>query len=143
MSRRATQQGIGPRHFNLTAGHYANTTALNHRLQDMIFISPEIFETLCVPILALSAGAILQQNPRSQSAGLLVSFFGAQTAMNLFMKQAPRHGAESSELVFGGSFARSPKRSLAAPSSRRGTRALETCSTSPGQGKGFRRSSAR
>ncbi|CAE7855172.1 unnamed protein product [Symbiodinium sp. KB8] len=74
-------------HFNLTAGHYANTTALNHRLQDMIFISPEIFETLCVPILALSAGAILQQNPRSQSAGLLVSFFGAQTAMNLFMKQ--------------------------------------------------------
>eukprot|EP00439_Symbiodinium_sp_Y106_P046321 s5309_g5.t3 len=74
-------------HFNLTAGHYANTTALDHRLQDMIFISPEIFETLCVPILALSAGAILQQNPRSQSAGLLVSFFGAQTAMNLFMKQ--------------------------------------------------------
>jgi len=71
--------------FNGTAGHYANAT--DHGLQDMIFISPEIFETLCVPILALSAGAILQQNPRSQSAGLLVSFFGAQTAMNLFMKQ--------------------------------------------------------
>ncbi|CAE7258862.1 erh [Symbiodinium microadriaticum] len=54
---------------------------------DFVLVSPMIFETLCVPALALAIGSVLQQYPGTQSSGLLVSFFGAQTAMNLYMKQ--------------------------------------------------------
>ncbi|CAE7601436.1 erh [Symbiodinium sp. CCMP2456] len=54
---------------------------------DFVLVSPMIFETLCVPALALAIGTVLQQYPGTQSSGLLVSFFGAQTAMNLYMKQ--------------------------------------------------------
>jgi len=54
---------------------------------DFVLVSPMIFETLCVPALALAIGTVLQQYSGTRSSGLLVSFFGAQTAMNLYMKQ--------------------------------------------------------
>ncbi|CAE7026346.1 erh [Symbiodinium natans] len=71
-----------PLHENATAMLQTSTLQA-----ELMVVSPEIFETLCVPAIALGLGAVLQQYPRTQSAGMLVSFFGAQTAMNLYMKQ--------------------------------------------------------
>ncbi|CAJ1426642.1 unnamed protein product [Effrenium voratum] len=50
-------------------------------------ISPQLCETLFVPGLALILGVMMQSNAKTHSAGLLMAFFGAQTAMNLYMKQ--------------------------------------------------------